>query len=115
MVVNPEHTALMIGSGDLQVLSTPVLAAIMENAAMMAIIPLLKEGETSVGSFISLNHNRPTAVGKSVAATARLIRQQGRKFFFEIEAVDNDGEIATAQHTRVAVDIKRFMEKLENK
>ena len=36
-VVQPDNFALTMGSGDLPVLATPALVALMENAAMLAV------------------------------------------------------------------------------
>ena len=41
------------GSGDLEVLATPVMMALMENAAMLAVKEALDEGMTTVGGHIS--------------------------------------------------------------
>ena len=43
MKVTAEVTAAYIGSGDLAVLATPAMCALMENAAMMAVAPHLEE------------------------------------------------------------------------
>ena len=48
-VVQPDNFALTMGSGDLPVLATPALVALMENAAMLAVAAELPEGVTTVG------------------------------------------------------------------
>jgi predicted thioesterase len=49
MVVNEGNTAEFIGSGDMAVLATPAMVALMENAAMMAVALHLDEGDTLIG------------------------------------------------------------------
>ena len=46
-VVQPDNFALTMGSGDLPVLATPALVALMENAAMLAVAAELPEGATT--------------------------------------------------------------------
>ena len=52
-VILPDNFALAMGSGDLPVLATPALVALMENAAMLAVAAELPEGATTVGDACS--------------------------------------------------------------
>ena len=54
--VNSTNTALALGSGDMEVFATPALVALMENAAMNAVKPVLPEGSTTVGAMIQTSH-----------------------------------------------------------
>lgn len=51
--VEKQHTALEMGSGDLEVLATPTMVALMENAAMKAVANDLSEEETTVGGMMN--------------------------------------------------------------
>ena len=42
-------TAIAVGSGDMPVLATPMMMALMENAAMLAVNDKLPDGCTTVG------------------------------------------------------------------
>jgi predicted thioesterase len=112
MRVEPSSTAEYIGSGDLAVLATPVMCAIMENAAMMAVAPHLEEGQTSVGTALNIEHTRATKVGTIVSATATLTAINNRELKFDITACDADGVIGKGGHTRFIVNRERFMAKL---
>ena len=54
--VSDNNTALTMGSGDMSVLATPALVALMENAAMLTVSTKLPEASTTVGGFIELSH-----------------------------------------------------------
>ena len=51
--VTEKDTALAVKSGSLQVLATPVLSALMEEAAVAALAPCLPPKQTTVGGFIA--------------------------------------------------------------
>ena len=59
MTVTDQVTAVAMGSGDLPVLATPAMMALMENAAMLAVAHELPEGCTTVGGHIESSHVRP--------------------------------------------------------
>lgn len=106
-------TATEVGSGDLEVYATPAMAALMENAAMLAVANELSEDSTTVGSMLQLTHLRPTPVGEKVSATATLEEADGRRLVFSITASDTKGVIGEARHERFVVDRERFMAKLK--
>ncbi len=113
MQVVAETTAEYIGSGNLAVLATPAMCALMENAAMMAVAPRLEAGQTTVGTALNIEHLRATPIGKTVTATAVLTEVDGRKLSFNIAARDEKGIIGEGTHTRFVVDRERFMDKLK--
>lgn len=110
--VTNAHTAREMGSGDMPVLATPAMAALMENAAMLAVSDSLPEGSTTVGGHISTSHLKPSRVGAQVSATATLDKIDGRKLYFTVKAHDGDTLIGEGTHLRFIVDRDRFMAKL---
>ena len=105
-----------VGSGSLDVLATPAVAALMEGAAAELAQSVLNNDElTTVGTAISIEHTSPTPLGAEVEAEARLVKTEGRLFFFELTARDNAGEIAKGTHTRVSVKAEKFQKKADGK
>ena len=107
--VTEAHTALAFGSGDLHVLATPAMMALMENAAMQAVASVLPEGSTTVGGHISSSHLRPTPVGATVTATAVLTEVKNRKLTFAVTAHEGDTLIGEGTHIRFIVDREQFL------
>ena len=112
MTVGDADTAVVQGSGDMAVLATPRMTALMENAAMLAVAASLPEGSTTVGGHISTSHLRPTAVGAVVEATAVLESVDGRKLSFSVRATQDGVTIGEGTHLRFIVDRERFLAKL---
>ncbi|MEG2527660.1 MAG: thioesterase family protein [Mucinivorans sp.] len=112
MIVDTQHTALAMGSGDLAVLATPAMVALMENAAMQIAAALCAAGQTTVGTKISVEHTRATPLGAQVEARAELIKQDGRRLYFTVSASDEKGVIGSGEHERFIVDGEKFMAKL---
>ena len=105
------HAGAM-GSGDLEVFATPAMVALMENAAMNAVVGELPEGATTVGAMMNTTHIKPSAMGDTVSATAVLKEVAGRKLTFEVHAKDSKGVIGEGMHVRYIVDREKFMSKL---
>ena len=112
LVVSQAHTAAAMGSGDLPVLATPALVALMENAAMVAARDLLADGETTVGSSIDVKHLAPSPVGATVVAEAILQERDDRCLRFNIKAMQDNKLIGEAVHVRYIVNSLRFMAKI---
>lgn len=112
VTVSEQHLASTVGSGDLPVFSTPMMIALMENAAMLCIKPELAEGESTVGSHIDVTHLKPTALGTVVSATATLQVREGRKLLFHVEARDSQGLIGEGEHVRYIINKEKFMSRM---
>lgn len=112
LTVGNENTAIALGSGDMPVLATPAMMALMENAAMLAVASALEDGDTTVGGHIESSHLRPTPVGAEVSATATLEKVEGRKLYFKIIAHQGDKIIGEGTHLRFIVNREKFLAKI---
>lgn len=111
--VSEKNWALTMGSGDMEVLATPAMVALMENAAMRCVAAELPEGSSTVGSMIQTSHLRPSATGVTIEAKATLIEVDGRKLTFKVEAHDGETLIGEGTHVRFIVDREKFLSKLK--
>jgi len=107
--VDESSTASHKFSGSVDVLATPELVRLMEQAAVTALVDRLPPGVTTVGAVINVQHLAPTPVGLGVEVTATLTGVEGRHLTFDIVARDDVEEIGRATHERVVVDEAKFM------
>ena len=114
-VVTHALTAASVASGLVAAFSTPSMVALMEKAAFEATRPCLAPGQTTVGTDVSIRHLAATPVGMSVRAKAELLRVEGRRLDFAIEAWDDVEKIGEGTHTRMVVDLARFTERVGKK
>ena len=112
LTVTDAVTAITLGSGDMPVLATPAMMALMENAAMLAVAPHLPEGCTTVGGHIAASHVKPSKLGDMVTATATVTRVDGKKIEFKVEARCGDVLLGEGSHLRFIVDKEKFMSRL---
>lgn len=113
--VTEDKLAVTVGSGDLRVFATPMVVALMENAAAELAQQGLEDGVTTVGIQISINHTSPTPIGALVWGKATLTETDGRTFKFDVEAYDKKGTISVGTHTRVSVKSEKFQKKADEK
>jgi predicted thioesterase len=102
-------TAKALGSGDVPVFGTPALLALIEEAAVTALLGALDDGMTSVGVHVELDHLAPSRVGAEVRALATLTAVEGRALTFECEAYDGETLIGRATHKRAIVNREKFL------
>ena len=112
LTVTPALTAAAMGSGDLNVLATPALVALMEKAAMTAAARNLPPSDTTGGAYISTSHLKPTAVGHTVRARATITAVETRKITFHVAAYEGDELVGEGEHVRYVVNRERFLSKL---
>jgi fluoroacetyl-CoA thioesterase len=108
MVVSEADTARALRSGTVDVLGTPRLIALCEEATCAALGGRLPDGHTTVGMRVQVDHLQPTAVGIEVVAEATLEKIEGRRLMFTVSASDTRGLVAAGKVTRVLVEVDRF-------
>lgn len=111
-LVENKHSAIQMGSGDLEVLSTPSMIAFMENVAKELVEVKLEPGETTVGIDLNVEHLKATAIGKKVRVQANLTEQKKSILFYEIEAYEEENVIGKGTHKRAIVNASKFLKNL---
>jgi fluoroacetyl-CoA thioesterase len=114
--VLPEHLANKFKDAMLpEVLATPVMVMMMENAALNAIRPYLDPGESAVGTAIDVRHLAATPVGHEVRAEAEVVKVDGKRVEFKVSASDEIEEIGRGTHRRAVIDLRAFNDRLAEK
>lgn len=110
-IVEDRH-AISFGAPVPPLLSTPSLIWQLEHAAIKALAPFLSPGEISLGNSVQLQHSAPSPVGASISCTARVIRAEGKRILFQIEAHQGTKNIARGLHYRTIVCADAFAKRL---
>ena len=107
-----ENTAAAVGAGGVEVFGTPMMIALMENAAWRAVAANLDEGDVTLGVLVNVQHLGATPLGQQVRATAELAEIDGRRLVFKVEAYDEQKKIGAGIHERFIVNLERFLKRL---
>lgn len=111
--VTDDNTAVAAGSGSLRVLGTPFMIALMEKATCNAVHEFLEFGETTVGTCISVSHDKASGVGEIVTAFAKITTAEGRKITFSVYAENESGDvIGKGVIERFVVKSEKFLSKV---
>ncbi|MGC6462735.1 MAG: thioesterase family protein [Pirellulaceae bacterium] len=97
------------------VLSTPWLIWFLEHAARNAMLPLLDDGESTVGTHVDVEHLAATPLGQSVRCKATVINTDHPRITFRLEAHDEHEQIAIGIHRLNVIDCERFKKRLLKK
>ena len=109
--VTPELTADRYGNPGAFVFATPMLVALIEEAAIQCVTPTLEPGSATVGTRLDVEHKAPTPVGLTVTARARVVEIDRRRLVFAVEARDEREVVATGTHERfVLKSLEQFLE-----
>ena len=114
-IVTKENTAAGIGSGSLEVFSTPMMILLMEESCFMSVNDILEEVFTTVGTCVNVKHLSATPLGMKVVIKSELINVDGRALTFKVEAYDEKGLIGEGIHERFIVNNEKFQAKTDSK
>lgn len=114
-IVTEEKLASSYGSGEVTVYATPAMVGIMENAALSCVDEHLPEGWATVGSYLDVKHLAATPLGLTVTAKAEVVKVEGRRLVFKVEAFDDSEKIGEGTHERFIINLEKFMKKCDEK
>jgi predicted thioesterase len=108
-------TAQKAGNAGVDVLSTPMLLQLVEEAAIHCIQPSLQPGQITLGTHVDLEHHRPVPVGFIVRAEVEVVMVDGPRVSFAFRVFDERETVAEGTHERYIMDRAKFVEILEDK
>lgn len=115
VTVEKSMTAASMKSGNLDVLATPYMIALMEQASAELCQDYLSDGISTVGTNVNINHLAATAMGATVTVKSTLTSFDGRKATFDVVASDNAGIIGNGTHERFTIKVDSFLKKTQQR
>ncbi len=101
--VEQQHTINRTGKPGADVLSTPSMIMMMEQAAIEAIDPHLNGEYATVGFHVDIKHFAATAIGATVITTAEITGIDGVKIALEVAAFEGEKQIGAGSHRRAII------------
>jgi len=115
ITVTEDKTARAMGSGELDVLATPAMIALIEETAWRSLAPHLAPGESTVGTKLEISHLAATPVGMTVSCETEVIEVDRRRIVLRAEVFDACGKIGEGLHERFLVQSERFLARAREK
>ena len=111
-LVEEQHTAYHIGSGDEKVLGTPWMISFMERVSNRLIAEHLSEGFMSVGIHVDVKHLAATPINATIWVRAEVLEVVKNRVKLSIAAWDRQDKIGEGTHLRAVVEKERFMSRV---
>ena len=115
LLVTTEVAITFLGTEGTRVLSTPHMIGFMEMTCRNTVLPLLDAGYDTVGTHVNVAHLAASPIGMCVTFTAEVIRVDGRRVEFRVEARDEKEKIGEGTHERAIINIAKFATRLAEK
>ena len=99
-----------------KVFATGFMVGFIEWVCIQAINPHIEwPKEQTVGTHINVSHTAATPPGMKVGAKVKLVKVDGKRLVFEVEAYDESGKIGKGIHERFIINAKKFNQKMKLK
>jgi predicted thioesterase len=85
------------------------MIGLMEDAAFNVVEKLLPPGYSTVGTNVHVVHLAACPQGQTVVATAVLLKQDGRRLDFRVEARSGEVLLGEGTHERAIINVERFV------
>lgn len=116
--IEESDTARGMGRDSLEtLLATPTYVDLMIRASIEVLKPNFpyQSGFITVGTAMSFVHEAPSALGMTVSVKATLVKVDGNRFFFDIEAFDELGMIGRGTHERQMVKLQGLLDRVRER
>ena len=107
--VDESMTAEAVGSGELKVLATPAMIALIEETCWKSVAGMFGEGKGTVGTRMDVRHLAATPVGMKIWCESELTEDDGKRILFTVKAYDEKGLIGEGTHERYVVENEVFL------
>jgi fluoroacetyl-CoA thioesterase len=101
LVIDDRHVTTHVGGRG--VFSTPSMIGLMEITAHDSVVPLLGEGQTTVGYEVCVRHLARADPGERIVVGSTLTEVTGNKLLFEVTCHRGDTLLGTGTHRRAIV------------
>lgn len=115
VLVTADMTPPHLRAEPIRVLATPEMVRLVEQTAIQAVQPLLKPGQTTVGTKIDIAHLAATPEGMSVTIAVELTAVDRRRLGFRFQVHDEVEKVGEGTHERFIVDPEMRMPRLTAK
>jgi len=111
---NLDHqaSAKEMGSGTLDVLATPAVVAVAENACQESVENLLQAGEATVGIEMTIKHVKASRTTDPIEVNCQLIEQTKQILIFSFTVTSNGKLLAKGEHKRAVIQVESFLSKV---
>ncbi len=114
-VVEEQHTAYHIGSGDERVLGTPWMISFMERVSNRLVAEHLPETSLSVGTHVDVYHLAPSPIHSTIRVEVEVLEVKKNRVKLSVAAWDQEEPIGSGNHTRAVVNRAHFMQRADEK
>lgn len=94
-----------------KIIATNAFVDMIVSATSGVVEGYLPEGLITVGRRMEFTHDAPTSLGMKLRVKATLMRIDGDRLFFNIEAWDDCGPVGSGKHERVVVNRDKLIER----
>jgi predicted thioesterase len=115
VTVTAEMTPPHLRAEPIRVLATPEMVRLVEQTAIQAVQPLLKPGQTTVGTKVDIAHLAATPEGMKVTVAVEVTGVDRRRLSFRFEVHDEVEKVGEGTHERFVVDPEMRMPRLQAK
>ena len=100
---------------DARVYATPSMISDVEMVCRDMLLPMVEQGQDSVGMRVVMDHLGPALLGDEVTIEAEITSVEGRRVSFEASVTCNGKKISVMQHLRGIVAIADLKARLARK
>ncbi|NIS74789.1 MAG: hypothetical protein GTO08_05825 [Deltaproteobacteria bacterium] len=104
----PEMAASRFHESSPRVLSSPSLVTFMQTTCADLMAPFLDNTEMVVSIRIEMSHLASAPIGSTINIRAEIIKIEGDKVYFKIDAYDDVEKIATGYNDMFIINEERF-------
>ncbi len=111
----PEMAASRFHRNSPQVLSSPSLVTLMQTTCADLMAPFLDSSEMVVSVRIEMNHFGSAPIGSTILVKAEILKIEGDKVYFRIDAHDEFERIAAGFNDMYIINEERFEKGVKKK